>query len=593
MDVRLVIKRGVAYLAAVGVAGLLLLLLLIGSNALMRDEVQVSLREIVLALLVAVLFHPLKGLVTRGFDRYLYRDPYDYQREISQTSRAFSATLELSVLIKHVEDTLERTVRPESVAIFLLDEEDGDFWRAHSSARVLKTAECLPLSVFAERKSGDRALVFRDERGAEAVEDNLTEKLRFTWEVVVPLVAEAHTIGFFIVGPKRSGDPYFSHDADLLTTLADQSSVAIRNAQAHQQILEANEYIHWILATIESGVISVNARGRIRLFNRAAETMTGTLAEPLRGQPVGHLPGPLAHLIEGTLEDGQCRTQVEFALPDAAGQLIPLMCSTSPLLGPQGALVGAVAVVSDLSRLKELEKEKRRAEHLAAVESIASGLAHEIQNPLVAIKTFTQLLPSRAAEPGFAERAARTMSQGIARIENLVQRMRTLAATSAQPMEPVDVTLPLRGTLDLLGPQLDERRIRLRYVADGTPRAILGNASQLEQLFLNVCLNAVEAMEPEGELTVRVADLCAAGGATLLVEVCDTGTGIPDDILPTIFNPFVTTKARGSGLGLAICRSIADAHRATLSARNNTGRPGSTFTIEFPVPTGSAASLLT
>jgi two-component system sensor histidine kinase HydH len=100
-------------------------------------------------------------------------------------------------------------------------------------------------------------------------------------------------------------------------------------------------------------------------------------------------------------------------------------------------------------------------------------------------------------------------------------------------------------------------------------------------------------MEPEGEPTVRVADLCAAGGATLLVEVCDTGTGIPDDILPTIFNPFVTTKARGSGLGLAICRSIADAHRATLSARNNTGRPGSTFTIEFPVPTGSAASLLT
>ena len=321
--------------------------------------------------------------------------------------------------------------------------------------------------------------------------------------------------------------------------------------------------------------------------------MTGVTAESVRGQPVGHLPAPIAHLIESTLEDGRCCTQSEFSLPDASGQLIPLMCSTSPLLGPQGALVGAVAVVSDLSRLKELEKEKRRAEQLAAIESIAAGLAHEIQNPLVAIKTFAQLLPSRGDEPEFRVTAARTMNREVTRIEDLVRRLRTLAAPAKQPMDPVDVTVPLQATLDLLGPQLDEQRIRLRYVADVAPRSILGNASQLEQLFLNVCLNAVEAMEPGGELTVRVADLCAAGGATLLVEVCDTGMGIAEDILPTIFNPFVTTKARGSGLGLAICRSIADAHRATLSARNNAGRPGSTFTIEFPVPTGSAASLFT
>jgi signal transduction histidine kinase len=211
----------------------------------------------------------------------------------------------------------------------------------------------------------------------------------------------------------------------------------------------------------------------------------------------------------------------------------------------------------------------------------------------VAIKTFTQLLPSRGNDPSFLENTARISDREITRIESLVRRFRNLAAPARQPMEPVDVTMPLQAALDLLGPQLSERRIQLRQVADGTPRLILGNASQLEQLFLNVCLNALEAMESEGELTVRVADLCAAGGATLLVEVCDTGPGIRDDILPTIFNPFVTTKPRGSGLGLAICRSIADAHRATLTARNNLGRPGSTFTIEFPVSTGSTASVRT
>jgi signal transduction histidine kinase len=93
-------------------------------------------------------------------------------------------------------------------------------------------------------------------------------------------------------------------------------------------------------------------------------------------------------------------------------------------------------------------------------------------------------------------------------------------------------------------------------------------------------------MEPGGELTVRVADLSEGGGSTILVEVADTGPGIPDDLLATIFDPFVTTKPHGTGLGLAICRGIADAHHARLVARNNVGRPGCTFTVEFPVPSG-------
>ena len=416
---------------------------------------------------------------------------------------------------------------------------------------------------------------------------------RLNIDIIVPLTAEGLTIGLIVIGPKQSGDPFFSDDADLLHTLAHQSSVAIRNAQAHQQVLEANEYIELILRTIESGVISVTARGQVSLFNRAAESITGCQAEQIRGSDLHCLPKQLSSLIEATLHDGQCRNQSELTLADKAGQVIPVMCSTTPLIGLYGAVVGAVAVVNDLSYLKELEQEKRRAEHLASIDAIAVGLVHEIRNPLVAIKTFTQLLPSRGDDPEFRNRVAAISEREITRVESIVRRFRSLAMPASEPMEPVDVMQPLQAALDLLGPQLAERQIRLRQVAGGMPRPILGNASQLEQLFLNVCLNALEAMESGGELTVRVADLCAAGGATLLVEVCDTGPGIRDDILPTIFNPFVTTKPRGSGVGLAICRSIADAHRATLTARNNLGRPGSTFTMEFPVSTGSAASVRT
>jgi signal transduction histidine kinase len=246
--------------------------------------------------------------------------------------------------------------------------------------------------------------------------------------------------------------------------------------------------------------------------------------------------------------------------------------------------VGAVAVLADLSRLKELEQEKRRAERLASLEAIASGMVHEIRNPLVAIKTFSQLLPLRFHDEEFRETFSRVADREIRRIDDLLNRFRTLASASSQHMEPVDVSEPLADTLETLRPRLEEHRVQLRRVADGKPRRILGNASQLEQLFLNLCLNAIDAMDPGGELTVRVADLSEGGGSTLLVEISDTGCGIPDELLATIFNPFVTTKAHGTGLGLAICRSIADAHHARFGARNNVGRPGATFTVEFPVP---------
>src|SRR5262249_48144781 len=256
--------------------------------------------------------------------------------------------------------------------------------------------------------------------------------------------------------------------------------------------------------------------------------------------------------------------------------------STSRLRDPAGQLVGAAAVITDMSPLKATEREKRRAERLASIEAIASGLVHEIRNPLVAIKTFCQLLPTRHQDPEFRETFSRVAGHELRRIEMLLSRFGALASASSQPMEAVDVGEPLRATLALLGPQFDDRQIRVQVIADGRPRPVLGNIAQLEQLFLNLCLNAMEAMTGGGELTVPVSELTDGVPGAVLVEVADTGVGIPDDRLAPIFTPFATTKRRGSGLGLAICRAIADAHRARIGVRGNNGQRGSTFTVEFP-----------
>ncbi len=440
--------------------------------------------------------------------------------------------------------------------------------------------------------SADRQLIFRDEIGGTQPTDRdrlLRDLDHLRAEVVVPLVEEDEIIGFLVLGAKRSGDPYFSNDADLLTTLANQAAVAVRNAQTHARVVQVNEEMRKVLETIESGVVAVGPRGRITLFNRAAEQLTGTSAQVARGQSPECLPNPLGSVLHATAADGQPRSQIEFSLPDAAGQMVPLMCSTSPLRGPDGAPLGAVAVLADMSRLKELEQEKQRAERLASIEAIASGLIHEIRNPLVGIKTYAQLLPSRGASEEFREMFSRSAGREIGRIDDLLSRFRTMSRASQHPMEMVDLSDPLRDTLETLHAELEDRKIHLRRVGEQTRRPVLGNASQLQQLFLNLCLNAIQAMEPGGELTVRVADLSEGGGSTLLVEVADTGPGIPDHLLGTIFDPFVTTKPQGTGLGLAICRGIADAHHARIHARNNVGRPGCAFTVEFPVPSGRPA----
>jgi PAS domain S-box-containing protein len=587
MDIRVKVRRGAVYLAAVLVAGVALLSLLVASNAFFHDQDRAPVREILLALLVAVLFAPLKGQIQRAFDRYLYREPYDYQRTIRETSRALSATIDLPALLGHFARTVGATLRPEGLAIYLLDVEEDRFERAHLLGHGKFPEHALRTMPLLGTLDRERRLLFRDEVGRPPdggdAGTTLAEFDLLATEVLVPLIADDRVIGFLAVGPKRSGDPFFTDDADLLATLANQSAVAVRNAQIHQQVLQVNEHIQRILATIESGVAAVGAKGRITLFNRAAETLAGISAEELRGKPAAHLPGALARLLESAAAGGSS-SQVEIALPDAAGQMVPLMCSTSPLVGPRGIPLGAVAVFSDLSRLKELEQEKRRAERLASLEAIASGMVHEIRNPLVSLKAFTQLLPTRFDDPEFRAGLVRVADREISRIDELLGRFRTLASAPAQPMGLVDLLDPLQSALELLLPEREARGVHLRRVGIEPVRQIVGNCSLLEQVFHNLCLNAIEAMTAGGELTVRVADLCEAGGSTLLVEISDTGHGIPDDLLDNIFNPFVTTKSRGSGLGLAICSSVADAHRAILSARNHIGRPGCTFAVEFPVP---------
>jgi PAS domain S-box-containing protein len=396
---------------------------------------------------------------------------------------------------------------------------------------------------------------------------------RLNWALVLPLISEDALIGLIAVGPKLSGDPFYPHDLDLLMTLANQAGVAIKNAQLYTQVVLANEYISNIVATIESGVVAIDRAGRITIFNRAAEELTG------QTQPdtVKALPTVLSSLLTTTVADGIARTEPEIALT-AGTHTRPVICATSPLRDPSGAVLGAVAVFSDLTPLKELEIERRRAERLRYFEALAATIAHEIKNPLVGIKTFVQLVPRRIHDDRFAEEFGRVATREIGRMERLVQRLSALSQPSDRPKQQIDVRVPLGEAVEFLKPGFDEKRIAVCFYPGSLPRFVLADHNELEQLFINLLMNAYEATPPDGTVAIEVSGV----EEHVIVGVADSGPGIPPELLERVFDPFYTTKQRGSGLGLTICAGIAAGHRAKLRAANRPGG-GALFTVEFPV----------
>ena len=439
-----------------------------------------------------------------------------------------------------------------------------------------------------ELSDGTAALV-RDHVGARpsAVDPGAVLRDLRAWsaEVAVP-VRDGRLMAIILVGPKLSGDSFFGDELDLLETLASELAIGLKNAQLYHEIVSIKEYNERLLGRMDSGVIAARDDGVVTTLNPAAERILGIEAARVVGRSLDVLdPAIRAVLRSSLVEHVDSETEVTVSHPE--GRVLPLVVHTSALHDHKGEVSGAIAVLNDHSRLKALEEDKRRTDRLSALGAMATGIAHEIRNPLVAIKTFAELLPERADDHEFRSTFAKVAVKEIHRIEQLLGRLRALAVPSAFPLRPLDLQVPLAETLDLLRGEADRRRVRTVVEIEPDLPPVLGELDQLKQLFLNLFLNGLEAMTAGGTLTITVrADRERADRGLVTVRVTDTGPGIPREDLARVFEPFFTTKSSGTGLGLAICRSIADAHRAALWADPGPAGLGTTFVVQFPTLVG-------
>jgi two-component system nitrogen regulation sensor histidine kinase GlnL len=592
-----VLMRLTAYAMLVAYLGVLYGLAFWGlARALERFAYGRVVAQAVATMVVAFSLAPAHGRLQRVADKlFVNLQLVNVPKLLHDTGQAMAGIGPMDDLMHRVWGVMRTATGAERIVVLL--RENHAFRQVYpppspdETPIVLQPDEPLP-SLLRERKDAVVADLIRRQR-ANPIERSAAVQMA-GWEVSVA-TRIAHTDelqGILLVGPRRSGRIYGGGEIEGLQLVCDHLSLAIENAKMYSRMQDDKVYNEILLDSLTTGVIAVGADRVVTVFNREAKRITGLEAIHVIGQPFTVLPAPLAQVLSETLAEKRRGLWDKDDALDRPDGTIPVRMSSSVFYGHTGGTLGALLVLNDLTLIKKLEAQVRHADRLASLGTMSAGMAHEIKNPLVALKAFTQLLPERHADPEFLDTAPRLMEEEITRIDSIVTRLLSFSRPARPMLVSVHMHEVLGRSLQLVTPQLARKGIQIVRRLEATQDVIRGDEEQLRQAFLNFFLNAMDAMGSRGTLEVSTM-VTGPGWSTfagrtdsvsnrILVGISDTGCGIKGSDLPRIFDPFFTTKAHGTGLGLSVSHGILLEHGASVDVESTVGR-GTTFYIRFPL----------
>jgi two-component system, NtrC family, sensor histidine kinase HydH len=333
-----------------------------------------------------------------------------------------------------------------------------------------------------------------------------------------------------------------------------------------------------VVAHLPVGLIATDRSGRITFFNAVAEKITGLSRDTVKSkEPDGFLPASLCGLRK-TLDSGATITEQEMECRFAGARTVPVSVSAARIINELGDFVGEVIILRDLGEVRRLQEEVRRQEKLAALGGLAAGVAHEIRNPLSAIKGLATFFAGQFEDGSEPREAAGVMIQEVDRLNRVITELLEFARPTDLKPRSADLAPLLDRSLELIRRDAAAKDIRIDLkIKEGVCPALI-DPDRLSQCLLNLYLNAIEAMDNGG---VLVLDCGPDGPEDLKITVSDTGRGIAPEHLGKIFDPYFTTKKTGTGLGLAIVHKIIEAQGGRIKVESALGR-GSTFTIRIP-----------
>jgi PAS domain S-box-containing protein len=553
---------------------------------------------------VVLLARPVKDAVQDALDRVFYRDRYDYRRALVGFARDLNTDLDVVRLGQRLITRVVETLVVDRMALMLADERSGDF----SSIGDFGFSQPVP------PLSRQSSFVSRLDAGRVIALDDPIAAARFTAEEVeqwrdagiyyfVPCVFEGGAIAVLALGRKEHDEPFNSEDLALLTAVAGQVATAIENGRLYRQLhLKAEEvgrmreFNENILESLDSGLVVFDTEERIVRWNRALEQFSGVD----RGQAIGRALSDVfdrafvdaLRAVRQEHPEGATLYRVPLVRPGArnADSRVLVNATAVPLHSPASdstIVTGMILLIEDITERVRLEEQLQISDKMASIGLLAAGVAHEVNTPLTGISSFTQMLLDGADPSDPKTVLLEKIEKQTFRAAKIVNGLLNLSRPGTPGGERihVDLNAVITDVFSLLEHQFEVAKIKVRRELAEFPITVVAIEHQLQQVFLNLFLNARDAMPRGGWLSVATR----MDGDRAIAEIADTGSGIPAEHLARIYDPFFTTKAigRGTGLGLSITYGIVREHGGSMQCDSAVGQ-GTRFTVSLPLAAEAA-----
>jgi two-component system NtrC family sensor kinase len=595
MDVDLISKRVVVYTLAAAAVGGMYFALVAGVAELVHMQKPASgAVGLILAMVVtALLFDPVRKWIQDRVDQFFYRTRYDYRRTLIEFGRELSSETDLNALLSSVTDRLARTLAVDRLAIFLGTGEEPERFILSKSFG-MNAAGKLDLSFMSTPRPQPAGHMFFENTHQVPHESAGSQDTiaRLDLNYFIPCRAQQKTVAVLGLGKTTTGDFLSSEDVELLETLGGYLGIAIQNgrlyASLQQKVAEyerLKDFNENIVESINVGVMALDMEDRVESWNAQMEVMYAlprwqALTQPLRTI----FPAEFVEEFYRVRQNSGINNLYKFRLKTPAGETRTVNVAIAPLVTRKFQVIGRLVIMDDITERVDLEGQLSQADKLSSIGLLAAGVAHEVNTPLAVISSYTQMLAKQLQgdpqKSGLLEKITRQTFRASEIVNNLLNFSRTSGAEFAD----VDVNKIITDTLALLEHQFKTSKIQVRSELTPGISFIQGNPGRLQQVFLNLFLNAKDAMPGGGNLSVATSN-----GDVVSVRVTDTGSGIAPEHVQRIYDPFFTTKTapkegqnRGTGLGLSVSYGIIQEHAGKIRVESHPGS-GTTFALDFPL----------